>query len=117
MPTIRFTKENWPASAPEFMRTLQEAWQNSLLVNDFVELVRELTLLEQKHGLDSIEFYKRYQQSEMGDEMEIMRWATKVEIYGEVKKYLELIPSSIKGSMLVNSEKSRKRGKELCASL
>jgi hypothetical protein len=68
---------------------LQEAWQSGSPVDDFVQLIRELTLLEQKHGLDSAEFYKRYQQGEMGDDMEIVRWATKVEIYREMKKDLD----------------------------
>lgn len=89
MPTIRFTKETWPESATEFRRILQEAWQNSSPTDDFAQLVRELTLLEQKYGLDSAEFYERFQQGEMGDEMEIMRWATKVEIYREMKKDLD----------------------------
>lgn len=58
-------------------------------MDDFVQLVRELTLLEQKHGLSSAEFYKRYQRGEMGDEMEIMRWASKFEIYEEMKEDLD----------------------------
>jgi len=53
MPTTRFTAETWPESATEFRRILQEAWQGSTPIDDFVQLVRELTLLEEKHGLDS----------------------------------------------------------------
>ena len=89
MPTITFTEENWPESATEFKRTLQEAWLGSPSIDDFVQLVRELTLLEQRHGLSSPEFYERYQRGEMGDEMEIMRWATKFEIYEEIKEDLD----------------------------
>jgi hypothetical protein len=89
MPSIRFTTENWPKSATEFLRILQEAWYDSTPIDDFVQLVRDLTLLEQKHGLSSAEFYKRYQRGEMGDEMEIMRWATKFEIYEEMKDHLD----------------------------
>jgi hypothetical protein len=40
----------------------------------------------QKHGMSSSEFYERYQRGEMGDEMEFMRWATKFEIYEEMKE-------------------------------
>ena len=58
-------------------------------IDDFVQLVRDLTLLEQKHGMSSAEFYERYQQGEMGDEMEFMRWATKFEIYEEMKEDLD----------------------------
>ena len=89
MPTTRFTAENWPESAIEFRRILQEAWHGSAPIDDFVQLVRDLTLLEQKHGLSSTEFYNRYQRGEMGDEMEIMRWASKFEIYEEMKEDLD----------------------------
>jgi hypothetical protein len=89
MPTTRFTAENWPESATEFRRILQEAWHGSAPLDDFVQLVRDLTLLEQKYGLDSAEFYKRYQRGEMGDELEIMRWASKFEIYEEMKEDLD----------------------------
>ena len=54
-----------------------------------MQLVRDLALLEQKHGLNSVEFYGRYQRGEMGDEMEMMRWATKFEIYEEIKEDLD----------------------------
>jgi hypothetical protein len=81
--------KNWPESVEEFRRRLQEAWQGSSPIDDFVQLVRELTLLEQKHGLDSAEFYRRYQRGEMGDELEMMRWATKYETYEEMKQDLD----------------------------
>ncbi len=89
MPTTRFTAENWPESVTEFRRVLQEAWLESARIDDLVQLVRDLTLLEQKHGLDSAEFYKCYQRGEMGDEIEIMRWASKFEIYQQMKEDLD----------------------------
>ena len=89
MPTTRLTTENWPGSVTEFRRILQEAWYSGSPIDDFVQLVRDLALLEQKHGLSSAEFYRRYQQGEMGDEVEIMRWATKFEIYQEMKEDLD----------------------------
>ncbi|MFC2023573.1 hypothetical protein ACFLT5_02420 [Chloroflexota bacterium] len=58
-------------------------------MDDVVQLVRDLTLLEQKHGLGSAEFYERYEHGEMGDEMESMRWASKFEIYEEMKEDLD----------------------------
>ena len=89
MPTTRLTAENWPESATEFRRVLQESWHGSAPIDDLIQLVRDLTLLEQKHGLSSAEFYQRYQRGEMGDEMEIMRWASKFEIYEEMKEDLD----------------------------
>ncbi len=89
MPTTSMNAENWPETVTEFRRLLQEAWQGSSPIDDFVQLVRDLTLLEQKHGLSSSDFYQRYQRGEMGDEIEIMRWASKVEIYEEMKQDLD----------------------------
>lgn len=89
MPTIRFTDKDWPESAREFRRTLQEAQYATAPIDDFVQLVRDLTLLEQKHGMSSSELYERYQRGEMGDEMEFMRWVTKFEIYEEMKEDLD----------------------------
>jgi hypothetical protein len=89
MPVIQFTETDWPESAREFRHALQEAQYATAPIDDFVQLVRDLTLLEQKHGMSSAEFYERYQRGEMGDEMEFMRWATKFEIYEEMKEDLD----------------------------
>lgn len=89
MPRVRFTKENWPQSAAEFRQVLRDAWERSTPMDDFVQLIRDLTVLEQKHGLDSTEFYARYQRGEMGDEIEILRWASKFEMYQEMKQELD----------------------------
>jgi len=89
MPIARFTEENWPESAVEFREALQAAWRGRAPIDDLVQLVRDLTLLEQKFDMDSTEFYKRYQRGEMGDEMEFMRWATRFEIFEEMKRDLD----------------------------
>lgn len=89
MPVIKLNAENWPESIAEFRRLLQDVWQGRSPIDDFVRLVRELTLLEQQHGLSSAEFYQRYQRGEMGDELDVMRWATKYEIYQEMKQDLD----------------------------
>ncbi len=89
MPTTSLTTENCPECATQFRRVLQESWNGSAPIDDLVQLVRDLTLLEQKHGLSSAEFYQRYQRGEMGDEMEIMRWASKFEIYEKMKEDLD----------------------------
>jgi hypothetical protein len=47
MPITKFTAENWPKSATAFRRALQEAWHGSAPIDDLIQLVRDLTLLEQ----------------------------------------------------------------------
>jgi hypothetical protein len=88
MVKLHFTQENMP-KPEEFRRILREAWAKSTPMDDFVELTRELALLEQKYGMSSCEFYERYQRGEMGDGMEIMHWASTYEIYREMKEELE----------------------------
>jgi hypothetical protein len=39
------------------------------------ELTRELGELEQKHGMPSLEFYRRFRAGELGDSSEFVRWA------------------------------------------
>jgi len=86
MSATRFTKENLPQSSEELKRILATALENVSPADDFVQLVRELAWLEQKHGMDSAEFYEKYQRGEMGDAMEIMEWASKYRIYREMKE-------------------------------
>ena len=89
MPVTTMSAENGIESVAEFRRVLQDAWQGRSPIDDLIRLVRELTLLEQKHGLSSSEFYQRYQRGEMGDELDVMRWATEYEIYQEMKEDLD----------------------------
>ncbi len=85
MPALHFTQENMPQSTEEFKRILAKSLENTRPMDDFVGLVRRLTLLEQKYGLASDEFYARYQRGEMGDSMEIMEWVSVYEIFRETK--------------------------------
>ena len=53
---------------------------------DFEELSERLRELERKHGLSTIEFYRRYRGGELGDGEEMMLWA------GLYHLYLTLLP-------------------------
>ena len=89
MPKVVFTKETWPRSLEEFRKALKEAWEEANPVDDFVEVVRELTLLEQKYGMNSAEFYERFQRGGLGDEEDFMKWATYFEMYEEMRETFE----------------------------
>ncbi|MGQ9627847.1 MAG: hypothetical protein ACUVV0_13195 [Anaerolineae bacterium] len=89
MVKLHFTKENMPSSSEEFMQALKEAWEKSNPIDDFVEVVRELTLLERQYGMTSQDFYEKFQRGELGDESDFFHWATRYEIYLEMKETLE----------------------------
>lgn len=90
MPTLKFTftKDNMPQTSEEFRQALWQAIENVSPVDDFIAIVKNLTILEQDYGMDSADFYARFQRGEMGDAMGFMRWATKYEMYREMKEDL-----------------------------
>jgi len=47
----------------------------------FQELCQRLSDLELKHGYSTIEFYRRYQDGEMGDDDEWLNWAGLYHLY------------------------------------
>ena len=89
MPRIKFTAETMPKSSEEFQRILREAWENASPLDDFVELVRDLVLLEQQYGVDSARFYERFQRGELGDNLDYFSWATKFEMYCQAREEME----------------------------
>ncbi len=74
-----------PKSGEALREELRKALSTASPLDDFIQLVRDLTQLELQHKLDSQEFFARFQQGKMGDDIEFMRWATKYEIYQEMK--------------------------------
>ena len=89
MPKIKFTAETMPKSSEEFQRALREAWENASPLDDFIELLRDLVLLEQQYGIGSVQFYEQFQQGELGDHLDYFDWATKFEMYCQVKEEME----------------------------
>ncbi|OQY19872.1 MAG: hypothetical protein B6I35_11040 [Anaerolineaceae bacterium 4572_32.2] len=89
MPRIKFTAETMPESSEEFQMALREAWENASPLDDLVELTRDLVLLEQQYGMDSAQFYERFQRGEMGDDLDYFDWVAKFEMHRQVKKEIE----------------------------
>lgn len=86
-----FTKENMPQTGAALREKLQQALDKNFSLDDFVQLIRELTQLETKYQLSSSEFFTKFEQGKMGDDMEFMRWANKYEIYQEIKAEMESV--------------------------
>jgi hypothetical protein len=89
MPQTIFTPYTMPQSGQELKERLNDALNKKSSLDDFVQIVQDLTRLEMRHQLDSEEFFNRFQQGKMGDEMEFIRWANKYEIYQEMKADME----------------------------
>jgi hypothetical protein len=48
---------------------------------DFIELTSMLQEYEQKHGYSTVEFYRRYEAGELGDDDDLMMWAGLYHLY------------------------------------
>jgi hypothetical protein len=88
MVKLHFTQEDMP-TPEEFRRMLKEAVAKSNPVDELIELSHELYELEQRYGMSSAEFYEKYQRGELGDDEDIMHWATVYESFLMLKQSLE----------------------------
>ena len=85
MPNVKFTQQTIPQSGEELKQELQKALQNASPLDDFIQIIKDLTHLEDQYQLESSQFYERFQRGEIGDEVDFIRWANKYEIYEEIK--------------------------------
>ncbi len=74
MTTLRFHQGNWPAPQV-FEQQVRDALARSNPVDDLLELYRELQKYEQKYAISSEEFFQRFQQGELGDDLDFIDWA------------------------------------------
>jgi hypothetical protein len=72
-------------SAGETLRAVREQVADYDPVDKLLQLQRELLSLEQRYGLSSSEFYRRYQAGEMGDDVEIVGWAGRYRAFVELR--------------------------------
>ena len=54
-------------------------------------LADQLAKFEESYGLKSADFYARYENGEMGDEMDLVEWSATVEMMANVDKRLALL--------------------------
>lgn len=89
MSQVRYTAETIPPSGEELRQALRHALEHTAPLDDFVQLIRELTQYELRYGMNSANFSARFEAGELGDAIDLIRWADKFEIYQETKTELD----------------------------
>ena len=89
MSQVKFTPESMPQSGEDLKQALRQALEQATPLDDFVQVIRDLTQYEIRHGMNSGSFFARFEAGELGDEVDLIRWANKYEIYQETKAELE----------------------------
>jgi len=64
---------------------LRQALENTLPLDDFVQVITDLTQYELHYNMKSDMFHARFEAGELGDALDLIRWANKYEIYQEIK--------------------------------
>ena len=61
------------------------------------QLQRDLTEFEQRYGLSSIEFYRRFQAGQTDDRMDYVEWASLVQMGHNLRERLCLLTGEVQG--------------------
>jgi len=64
---------------------LRQALENTSPLDDFVQVITDLTQYELRYSMKSDVFHARFEAGELGDALDLIRWANKYEIYQEIK--------------------------------
>jgi hypothetical protein len=89
MSQVRYTAETIPQSGEELRQALRQALNDTTPLDDFVQLIRDLARYEIRYGMNSANFSARFEAGELGDAIDLIRWADKFEIYQETKAELD----------------------------
>ena len=54
-------------------------------------LLKQKTEFEKRYGLDSEEFYRRYEKGMMGDDMDYVEWSATVDMIAGIEKRVSLL--------------------------
>ncbi len=85
MAKITITKENLFTPA-EFKALLEQTSARSSMLEDILGLLRELVAFEDKYEMSSDVFYARFMRGEVGDDLPLIMWAGRYELYLEAKQ-------------------------------
>lgn len=100
MSKIKFTLDTMPQSGEALKQALRNALEQTTPLDDFIQVIRDLAQFEFHHDMDSQEFFARFEAGELGDEIDLIRWAIKYEIYQETKAELEQVVDLIEAYAL-----------------
>ena len=89
MPIVKFLPESMPQSGEALKKVLRQALEQTVPLDDLVQVIRDLTQYELRHGMASSVFFAQFEAGELGDEIDLIRWANKYEVYRETKAELE----------------------------
>jgi hypothetical protein len=85
MATFQFDHETMP-TPEEFAQLLRVSDEQYDPVEELLSLERELADFEQKYNLSSPEFYRQYQDGQIGDAVEFVSWAGRYKLYLSLKQ-------------------------------
>lgn len=88
MAIMKFTSASMPRSSEDFRQMLRQALENTSPLDDFVQVITDLTQYELRYSMKSDVFHARFEAGELGDALDLIRWANKYEIYQEIKAEL-----------------------------
>lgn len=91
MSHVSYRAGTMPHSGEELRQALRQALDRATPLDDLVQLIRDLTQYEIRYGMSSSSFLARFEAGELGDDMDLIRWANKIEIYEETKAELDQI--------------------------
>lgn len=89
MSRVKFTAATMPKSGEELKQALNKALEETTPLDEFIQGVRDLAQWELRYSMTSESFYARFEAGELGDEIDLIRWATAYEVYQESKAELE----------------------------
>jgi hypothetical protein len=89
MASTKLTLGSMPQSGEKLKETLQQTLEQTQPLDDFVRLVRGLAQYEIRHGMSSETFFARFEAGQLGDEVDLLRWANQYQIYRETKAELD----------------------------
>jgi hypothetical protein len=89
MPRVKFTAATMPKSGEELKQALNMALEKTRPLDEFIQGIRSLAQWELQYGISSESFFARFEAGELGDEIDLLRWATAYEVYQESKAELE----------------------------
>ena len=79
---------------PMMYRTFER--ENTLTLIQMKRLKKEIKNFEQKYGMTSGDFYKKFEKGKLGDEQDFFMWASSIDIYRNLSDRQKVLKEFIK---------------------